>query len=66
MTNPHSQLIKACIKKDKQAQSNLYELCFGYLYPVCLRYATCEDDAKEYLNLGFYKILKNLKKLHKS
>ena len=65
MTDPHIQLIKACIKKDKQAQSKLYELCFGYLYPVCLRYATCEDDAKEYLNLGFYKILKNLKKLHK-
>jgi RNA polymerase sigma-70 factor (ECF subfamily) len=27
-----------------------------------MRYASCEDDAMSYLNLGFYKMLNNLKK----
>lgn len=57
------KLIKACLRKDRKAQSKLYEHCFGFLMPVCKRYAACEDDAMEYLNLGFYKLLKNLDKL---
>ena len=55
-------LLKQCMQKDQRAQSKLFELCFGFLMPICLRYAKCEDDAHEYLNLGFYKILRNLKK----
>jgi len=57
------KLIKACRKNDKLAQSKLHELCFGFLMPVAMRYASCEDDARMYLNLAFYKILKNLGKL---
>lgn len=56
------KLLKRCRQKDRRAQNQLYELCFGMLMPVCMRYASCEDDAMSYLNLGFYKILKNLKK----
>jgi len=55
-------LIRRCIKKDRKAQSELYKACYGFLMPVCMRYASCEDDAMSYLNLGFYKILNNLKK----
>jgi len=56
------ELIRSCIKKDRKAQSELYKTCYGFLMPVCMRYASCEDDAMSYLNLGFYKILSNLKK----
>ncbi|MCI4669828.1 MAG: RNA polymerase sigma factor [Bacteroidia bacterium] len=63
MTSITQKLIKACRKKDKKAQSKLYELCYGILMPIAMRYATCQDDAMAYLNLGFYKILKNLDKL---
>jgi RNA polymerase sigma factor (sigma-70 family) len=55
-------LIQQCIRRDRIAQSKLYKACYGHLMPVCMRYARCEDDAKEYLNLGFYKILTRLKK----
>ncbi len=54
------QLLQRCRKKDRRAQSQLYEWCFGFLMPVCMRYGSCEDDAMSYLNLGFYKMLKNL------
>lgn len=56
------ELIRRCIKKDRKAQSELYKACYGFLMPVCMRYASCEDDAMSYLNLGFYKMLANLKK----
>ncbi|MEO0468145.1 MAG: RNA polymerase sigma factor [Bacteroidota bacterium] len=56
-------LLQQCLQKDQRAQSKLFELCFGFLMPICLRYANCRDDAQSYLNLGFYKILRNLKKL---
>lgn len=32
------------------------------LMPVCMRYCKNEEEAREYLNLGFYKILTQLKK----
>lgn len=32
---------------------------------ICIRYAKNEDRAKEVLNLGFYRILKNLEKYRK-
>ncbi|MEL7530769.1 MAG: RNA polymerase sigma factor [Bacteroidota bacterium] len=62
MAQIDAKLLKRCRNKDRRAQNQLYELCFGMLMPVCMRYASCEDDAMSYLNLGFYKILKNLKK----
>lgn len=63
MTSITPKLLKACQKNDKNAQSKLYEVCFGFLMPVAMRYASCQDDAMAYLNLGFYKILKSLKQL---
>lgn len=63
MTSITPKLIKACRKKDKKAQSKLYEFCYGFLMPVAMRYASCQDDAMAYLNLGFYKVLQSLDKL---
>ncbi|MEM7373260.1 MAG: RNA polymerase sigma factor [Bacteroidota bacterium] len=55
-------LIEACVKDDRMAQSELYRLCFGTLMGVCLRYHSHEEDAIEVLNQGFLKILNNLHK----
>ncbi|MEO0897191.1 MAG: RNA polymerase sigma factor [Bacteroidota bacterium] len=63
MTQVTLKLLRACRKKDRRAQSMLYEHCFGFLMPVAMRYANCEDDARAYLNMGFYKILKKLDQL---
>jgi RNA polymerase sigma factor (sigma-70 family) len=55
-------LIKKCLKKDRKAQNELYKQCYGALIAVCWRYADTEEQAVEYLNSGFIKILFNLKK----
>ena len=55
-------LINKCLKSDRKAEYELYRLCYSYLMSICVRYTHQEDKAKEVLNLGFYKILKNLDK----
>jgi RNA polymerase sigma-70 factor (ECF subfamily) len=55
-------LIKKCLKRDRKAQNELYKQCYTALISVCWRYANTEDQAVEYLNTGFIKILFNLKK----
>lgn len=55
-------LVKACIKKDRKAQNELYRQCYNVLMPVCWRYAKTKDQAVEYYNTGFLKVIVNLKK----
>ena len=55
-------LVKACIKKDRKAQNELYRLCYNALMPVCWRYAKTKGQAVEYYNTGFLKVIINLKK----
>lgn len=54
--------MKQCLKRDRKAQNELHKLCYQHLIPVCWRYATSQDQAVEYFNLGFTKIIFNLKK----
>lgn len=55
-----SNILKACANNDRRAQKQLYEYCFEFLMPVCLRYHTNEEDARSSLNLAFLKIIKSL------
>lgn len=56
------KLVKRCLKKDRKAQNELHKRCYAQLIPVCWRYAADQDQAVEYFNLGFTKIIFNLKK----
>lgn len=38
----------------------LYKITYSYLMSICIRYTKSENRAKEVLNIGFHKILKNL------
>ncbi len=58
-------LIKRCLKKDRKAQNELYRLCYDVLMPTCWRYTNSKDQAVEYFNTGFLKIIFNLKKYKK-
>lgn len=60
--NPDPKLIKACIRKDRQAQEQLYRLCFSSMMGVCVRYFRNESDAVAALNEAFLKIINNLHK----
>ncbi|MCI5057078.1 MAG: RNA polymerase sigma factor [Flavobacteriales bacterium] len=55
------ELIKKCVGNERRAQFKLYELSFGFLMSVCLRYRKNKDLAQESLNTGFLKVLKGLK-----
>lgn len=57
----HPKLIALCIRHDRKAEYELYKLSYGYLMSICLRYAKNRDKAAETLNLGYMKILSNLK-----
>ncbi len=55
-----NNIVKACIKGDCNAQTQLYKLFAGTLYAVCLRYASNNDDARDILQEGFIKIFDKL------
>jgi RNA polymerase sigma factor (sigma-70 family) len=56
------QLIEDCLHGDRPSQERLYRALYGILISTCWRYAGNKDLAIEYLNIGFVKILLNLKK----
>jgi RNA polymerase sigma factor (sigma-70 family) len=55
------ELIKRCLKDDQRAQGELYKLLYKQLIGTCWRYATDKEQAIEYMNLGFVRVLLNLK-----
>jgi RNA polymerase sigma-70 factor (ECF subfamily) len=54
-------LIQRCLKEDQRAQSELYKLLYKQLIGTCWRYASDKEQAIEYMNLGFVRILLNLR-----
>lgn len=59
-TNITVELIHDCANNNRKAQEELYELCFRFLMPLCLRYNSNEEDARAAFNIGFFKILNNI------
>lgn len=57
------EILKKCAGDDRKAIQTLYEYCFKFLMPVCLRYHNNEEDARSSFNLGFIKILKSLQSI---
>lgn len=55
-------IIEGCKNNDRRAQQALYKACYGILMKVCYRYTNCRDDAVDLMNIGFLKIISNLKK----
>jgi len=60
--NNQKELIERCIKRDRKAQNELHRTCYQALIPVCWRYANSKEQAINYFNSGFIKILFGLKK----
>jgi RNA polymerase sigma-70 factor (ECF subfamily) len=54
------QLVKACIKNDRQAQQNLYSQYASNMLGLCYRYTKSLHDAEDVLQEGFIKVFKNL------
>jgi len=59
--NIQQNLISGCIDRDRKAEYELYKVSYSYLMSICIRYTRNADKANEVLNIGFLKILTNLK-----
>ncbi len=57
-----NELLDGCCRGDRLYQKQLYELFYGKMMSVCLRYAKDHEEAKDMLNEGFMKVFKNIQK----
>lgn len=61
--NVSKRILTACVKNDRLAQQELYQLCYGPLISICMRYKKNQLDGIAILNDAFLKILTNLQYL---
>lgn len=54
------QLLKGCIKGDKQAQESLYKALSPKMMGICLRYTSDYATAEDILQLGFIKMFQKI------
>lgn len=57
MSEPNLQ---ECLKGNRLAQKQLFELFKGKMFALCLRYANCREDAEDMLQEGFVKVFRDL------
>lgn len=55
------ELIKECKRNNRIAQKELFDRYSGKMMAVCMRYCENEEDARDILQDGFYKVLTNIK-----
>lgn len=55
-----SELIDGCLQEDRRAQQRVYELFYGKMMAVCLRYTKNTDQAKDILQDGFIKVFRSM------
>lgn len=60
MKPEESHLVKACRRKDRRAQKELYELFAPSMFTLCLRYTHTDEDAMDVMHDGFIKAFDNI------
>ncbi len=60
----YTSLIEGCLKEDPRAQERVYEVFYGKMMAVCLRYTKNTDQAKDILQDGFIKVFKGIDKFN--
>lgn len=58
------EVLKKCMAGDRRAQEMCYKWCYAKLIGTAYRYANDKEQAVFYLNVGFVKILLNLKQFN--
>lgn len=54
------EIIQRCAKQDRAAQKELFELFYGKMMGVCMRYTKDRDRAQEVVQEGFIKVFDKL------
>lgn len=57
-----SELIARCWANDRRAHKQLYEIVYGFMMTICLRYRANREDARSSVNNAFLKVVTNLDK----
>jgi RNA polymerase sigma-70 factor (ECF subfamily) len=55
-----SELLSALARQEQWAQQHLYELHYGKMMGICLRYAGSRDEALDLLHESFIKVFQNI------
>lgn len=55
------ELVKSCLKNDRQAQEALYRQHASKMFHICLSYTGDRDTAKDILQESFIKVFKSIK-----
>jgi RNA polymerase sigma-70 factor (ECF subfamily) len=58
----HDHLIAGCLNNDRRSQQRMYELFYGKMLSVCMRYTRNDDQAQDLMQEGFIKVFANLHK----
>ncbi len=53
-------MVQRCLRGDAKAQQKLFELFYGKMLAVCLRYTKDREEAKDMMQDGFMKVFQKL------
>jgi RNA polymerase sigma-70 factor (ECF subfamily) len=56
----YTGIIDGCIAGERKSQQRVYELFYGKMMAVCLRYTKNHDQAKDILQDGFIKVFRSM------
>jgi RNA polymerase sigma-70 factor, ECF subfamily len=59
-------IIDGCLAGERRSQQRVYELFYGKMMTVCLRYTKNTDQAKDILQDGFIKVFQSMDKFNRA
>lgn len=59
-------IIDGCIAGERRSQQRVYELFYGKMMAVCLRYTKNHDQAKDILQDGFIKVFRSMDRFNRA
>jgi len=57
----YTHIIKACVRGDRNSQTELYKLFAPKMFALCLRYAKNREEAEDIIQDGFVQVFRSLK-----
>ena len=62
----YAEVIDGCLRGDRRYEQRVYELFYGKMMAVCLRYTKNADQAKDILQDGFIKVFRSMDKFNRA
>ncbi|MBK8499179.1 MAG: RNA polymerase sigma factor [Flavobacteriales bacterium] len=61
-----TEIIDGCLRGERRHQQRVYELFYGKMMAVCMRYTKNTDQAKDILQDGFIKVFRSMEKFNRA